>query len=151
MKSTSLFKKLRVANQNGVIDMRKLLPLLLFAGVAAISGCADGVASSSLGSSSITYEGESAFRVYDVTMDRATEKPLSLKFDMEFTAKNGEPICDKERRHELCFELHPDLSNLIGDGYGFVHFFFYDMECTQFVELDDIATCDLNLFYYVTG
>jgi hypothetical protein len=25
------------------------------------------------------------------------------------------------------------------------------MECTQFVELDDIATCDLNLFYYVTG
>ena len=151
MKSTSLFKKLRVANQNGVIDMRKLLPLLLFAGVAAISGCADGVASSSLGSSSITYEGESAFRVYDVTMDRATEKPLSLKFDMEFTAKNGEPICDKERRHELCFELHPDLSNLIGDGYGFVHFFFYDMECTQLVKFGDIATCDLNLFYYVTG
>ena len=150
MKSTSLFKKLRVANQNGVIDMRKLLPLLLFAGVAAISGCADGAVNSSA-PSSIVYEGESTFRVYDVTMDRATEKPLSLKFDMEFTAKNGEPICDKERRDELCFELHPDLSNLIGDGYGFVHFFFYDMECTQFVELDDIATCDLNLFYYVTG
>ena len=131
--------------------MRKMLPLLLFAGVAAISGCADGAASSSLVPSSIAYEGESTFRVYDVAMDRATEKPLSLRFDMEFTAKNGEPICDKERRHELSFELHPDLSNLIGDGYGFVHFFFYDMECTQFVESDDIATCDLNLFYYVTG
>ena len=150
MKSTSLFKKLRVANQNGVIDMRKLLPLLLFAGVAAISGCADGAVNSSA-PSSIIYEGESVFRVYDVTMDRATEKPLSLKFDMEFTAKNGEPICDKERRDKLCFELEPDLSNLIGDGYYYIHFFYYDLECTQPVKYGDIATCDLNLFYYVTG
>ena len=151
MKSTSLFKKLRVANQDGVIDMRKLLPLLLFAGVAAISGCADGAASSSLGSSSITYEGESVFRVYEVTMDRETEKPVKLEFDMEFTAKNGEPIADKKRGDELRFKLNPDLSKLTGDGYYYIHFFYYDLECTKFVKFDDVATCDLNLFYYVTG
>lgn len=151
MKLTSFFKKLRVANQNGVIDLRKLLPLLLFAGVVAISGCADDAASSSLGSSSITYEGESTFRVYEVTMDRKTEKPVKLEFDMEFTAKNGEPICDKERRDKFYFELEPDLSNLIGDGYYYIDFFYYDIECTRFVKFDDVATCDLNLFYYVTG
>lgn len=151
MKSRSLFKKLRVANQNGVIDMKKLLPLLLFAGVAAISGCADGAASSSLGSSSITYEGESTFRVYEVTMDRETKKPVKLDFDMEFTAKNGEPIADKKRSDELRSKLTPDLSDLIGDGYYYIDFFYYDIECTQFVELDDIAICDLNLFYHVTG
>jgi hypothetical protein len=131
--------------------MRTALKPLFVTALALLVSCAPEAKALSSEASSAAYEGESTFRVYDVTMDRATEKPLSLKFDMEFTAKNGEPICDKERRHELCFELHPDLSNLIGDGYGFVHFFFYDMECTQFVELDDIATCDLNLFYYVTG
>ena len=131
--------------------MRTALKPLFVTALALLTSCAPKAEALSSEASSAAYEGESTFRVYDVTMDRATEKPLSLKFDMEFTAKNGEPICDKERRHELYFELHPDLSNLIGDGYGFVHFFFYDMECTQFVGYDDIATCDLNLFYYVTG
>ena len=151
MKSTSLFKKLRVANQNGVIDMRKLLPLLLFAGVAAISGCADGAASSSLGSSSITYEGESTFRVYEVTKDWYTGEVTSARFDIEFKSKNGEPIADKKRGDELRFKLNPDLSKLTGDGYYYIHFFYYDLECTKFVKFDDVATCDLNLFYYVTG
>ena len=84
-------------------------------------------------------------------MDRETEKPVKLEFDMEFTAKNGEPIADKKRSDELRSKLTPDLSNLIGDGYYYIDFFYYDIECTQFVELDDIATCDLNLFYYVRG
>ena len=150
MKSTSLFKKLRVANQNGVIDMRKTLPLLLLVGVALVSACTDGAVNSST-PSSIVYEGESVFRVYEVTMDRETEKPVKLEFDMEFTAKNGEPIADKKRSDELRSKLTPDLSNLIGDGYYYIDFFYYDIECTQFVELDDIATCDLNLFYYVRG
>ena len=150
MKSTSLFKKLRVANQNGVIDMRKLLPLLLLVGVALVSACTDGAVNSSV-PSSIVYEGESTFRVYEVTMDRETKKPVKLDFDMEFTAKNGEPIADKKRSDELRSKLTPDLSNLIGDGYYYIDFFYYDIECTQFVELDDIATCDLNLFYYVRG
>ena len=150
MKSTSLFKKLRVANQSGVIDMRKTLPLLLLVGVALVSACTDGAVNSSV-PSSIVYEGESVFRVYEVTMDRETEKPVKLEFDMEFTAKNGEPIADKKRSDELRSKLTPDLSNLIGDGYYYIDFFYYDIECTQFVELDDIATCDLNLFYYVRG
>ena len=150
MKSTSLFKKLRVANKNGVIDMRKALPLLLLVGVALVSACTDGAVNSSV-PSSIVYEGESVFRVYEVTMDRETEKPVKLEFDMEFTAKNGEPIADKKRSDELRSRLTPDLSNLIGDGYYYIDFFYYDIECTQFVELDDIATCDLNLFYYVRG
>ena len=130
--------------------MRKTLPLLLLVGVALVSACTDGVVNSSV-PSSIVYEGESVFRVYEVTMDRETEKPVKLEFDMEFTAKNGEPICDKERRDKLRFELEPDLSNLIGDGYYFIHFLYYDLECTQFVKYSDIATCDLNLFYHVTG
>ena len=150
MKSTSLFKKLRVANQNGVIDMRKTLPLLLLVGVALVSACTDGAVNSSV-PSSIVYEGESTFRVYEVTMDGETKKPVKLDFDMEFTAKNGEPIADKKRSDELRSKLTPDLSNLIGDGYYYIDFFYYDIECTQFVELDDIATCDLNLFYYVRG
>ena len=150
MKSTSFFKKLRVANQNGVIDMRKTLPLLLLVGVALVSACTDGAVNSSV-PSSIVYEGESTFRVYEVTMDRETKKPVKLDFDMEFTAKNGEPIADKKRSDELRSKLTPNLSNLIGDGYYYIDFFYYDIECTQFVELDDIATCDLNLFYYVRG
>lgn len=131
--------------------MKTVFKPLFVAALALLTSCAPKAEALSSEAFSAAYEGESTFRVYDVTMDRATEKPLSLRFDMEFTVKNGEPICDKERRDKLYFELEPDLSNLIGDGYGFVHFFFYDMECTQFVKSHDIATCDLNLFYYVTG
>ncbi|MBP5091170.1 MAG: hypothetical protein J6328_01230 [Bacilli bacterium] len=130
--------------------MRKTLPLLLFVGVAAISGCADGAVNSSA-PSSIVYEGESTFRVYEVTKDWYTGEVISARFDIEFKTKNGEPIADKERGDELRFKLHPDLSKLTGDGGYFVHFFYYDIECTQFVKFDDIATCDLNLFYYITG
>ena len=125
-------------------------PLFVTA-LALLTSCAPEAEALSSEASSAAYEGESTFRVYEVTMDRETEKPVKLEFDMEFTAKNGEPICDKERRDKLHFELEPDLSNLIGDGYYYIDFFYYDIECTQFVELDDIATCDLNLFYYVTG
>ena len=125
-------------------------PLFVTA-LALLASCAPEAKALSSEAFSAAYEGESTFRVYDVTMDRATEKPLSLRFDMEFTAKNGEPICDKERRDKLYFELEPDLSNLIGDGYYYIHFFYYDLECTQPVKYGDRATCDLNLFYYVTG
>lgn len=131
--------------------MRTALKPLFVTALALLASCAPEAEALSSEASSAACEGESTFRVYEVTMDRETEKPVKLEFDMEFTAKNGEPICDKERRDKLYFELEPDLSNLIGDGYGFVHFFFYDMECTQFVKFGDIATCDLYLFYYVTG
>ena len=150
MKSTSLFKKLRVANQNGVIDMRKALPLLLLVGVALVSACTDGAVNSSV-PSSIVYEGESVFRVYEVTKDWYTGEVTSARFDIEFKSKNGEPIADKKRGDELRFKLNPDLSKLTGDGGYFIHFFYYDIECTKFVKFDDVATCDLNLFYYVTG
>ena len=150
MKSTSLFKKLRVANQNGVIDMRKTLPLLLLVGVVLVSACTDGAVNSSV-PSSIVYEGESVFRVYEVTKDWYTGEVTSARFDIEFKSKNGEPIADKKRGDELRFKLNPDLSKLTGDGYYYIHFFYYDLECTKFVKFDDVATCDLNLFYYVTG
>ena len=146
----SLFKKLRVANQNGVIDMRKTLPLLLLVGVVLVSACTDGAVNSSV-PSSIVYEGESVFRVYEVTKDWYTGEVTSARFDIEFKSKNGEPIADKKRGDELRFKLNPDLSKLTGDGYYYIHFFYYDLECTKFVKFDDVATCDLNLFYYVTG
>ena len=131
--------------------MRTALKPLFVTALALLASCAPEAEALSSEASSAAYEGESVFRVYEVTMDRETEKPVKLEFDMEFTAKNGEPICDKERRDKLYFELEPDLSNLIGDGYYFIHFLYYDLECTQFVKYGDIATRDLNLFYYVTG
>ncbi|MCR5091153.1 MAG: hypothetical protein K6B51_00405 [Bacilli bacterium] len=131
--------------------MRTALKPLFVTALVLLASCAPQAEALSSEAFSAAYEGESTFRVYEVTMDRETEKPVKLEFDMEFTAKNGEPICDKERRDKLHFELEPDLSNLIGDGYYFIHFLYYDLECTKFVKFDDIATCDLNLFYYVMG
>jgi hypothetical protein len=86
-----------------------------------------------------------------VTKDWYTGEVISARFDIEFKSKNGEPIADKKRGDELRFKLNPDLSKLTGDGGYFIHFFYYDIECTKFVKFDDVATCDLNLFYYVTG
>ncbi|MBQ4182943.1 MAG: hypothetical protein II619_05250, partial [Bacilli bacterium] len=119
-------------------------------GVALVSACTAGAVNSSV-PSSIVYEGESVFRVYEVTKDWYTGEVTSARFDIEFKSKNGEPIADKKRGDELRFKLNPDLSKLTGDGYYYIHFFYYDLECTKFVKFDDVATCDLNLFYYVTG
>ncbi len=100
--------------------------------------------------SSVQYEGESTMRVYQVTIDWETKKPVSARFDMEFAAKNGEPIADLDRRIELESQLKPDRSKLTGDGIYFIDCFYYDLDCKVFVGLDDIATENLNLFYYVT-
>ena len=81
--------------------MRSKVNLFLTVGVASLASCGAPVQNSSevktSFSSSVQYEGESTMRVYEVTMDRYTDRPISAKFDMEFTAKNGEPIADRER------------------------------------------------------
>lgn len=123
--------------------------------IASLASCGAPVQNSSevktSFSSSVQYEGESTMRVYQVTLDRYTDKPISARFDMEFTAKNGEPIADRERRDALDFELDPDLSELTGDGYYCIFYFYYDIDCTTFVDFSDIATKNLNLFYYISG
>lgn len=123
--------------------------------IASLASCGAPVQNSSevktSFSSSVQYEGESTMRVYQVTLDRYTDKPISARFDMEFTAKNGEPIADRERRDALGFELDPDLSELTGDGYYCIFYFYYDIDCTTFVDFSDIATKNLNLFYYISG
>lgn len=123
--------------------------------IASLASCGAPVQNSSevktSFSSSVQYESESTMRVYQVTLDRYTDKPISARFDMEFTTKNGEPIADRERRDALGFELDPDLSELTGDGYYCIFYFYYDIDCTTFVDFSDIATKNLNLFYYISG
>ena len=80
-------------------------------------------------SPSIQYEGESTMRAYKVTIDWETKKPVSARFDMEFVAKNGEPIADLDRRIELESQLKPDRSKLTGDGIYFIDCFYYDLDC----------------------
>ena len=87
-------------------------------------------------------------RVYQVMMDMETSKPLSARFDMEFTAKNGEPIMDLDKRNRLRSELNPDLSCVTSEAYS-IDGYFYDLDCKNFVWFDDIATENLNLFYCV--
>ena len=135
--------------------MRKTLPLLIIACLSSLASCSpsrqsDSESAASPIPSSIHYEGESTMRVYQVIMDMETLRPLSARFDMEFTAKNGEPIADLDRRNELESQLKPDRSNLIGDGLYIYHCFYYDLDCRVFVGLDDIAVENLNLFYYLT-
>ena len=135
--------------------MRSKVNLFLTVGVASLASCGAPAQNSSevktSFSSSVQYEGESTMHVYEVTMDRYTDKPISARFDMEFTAKNGEPIADRERWDALGDELDPDLSKLTGDGYYHIFYFYYDIDCTRFVEFSDISTHDLNLFYYISG
>jgi hypothetical protein len=131
--------------------MSKALNPLFVTALALLASCAPEAEALSSEASSAAYEGESTFRVYEVTKDWYTGEVISARFDIEFKSKNGEPIADKKRGDELRFKLNPDLSKLTGDGGYFIHFFYYDIECTKFVKFDDVATCDLNLFYYVTG
>ena len=135
--------------------MRKTLPLLIIACFSSLASCSpsrqsDSESAASPISSSVQYEGESTMRVYQVTIDWATKKPVSARFDMEFTAKNGEPIMDLEKRNRLRSELNPDLSCVTSEPYH-IDCFFYDLDCKNFVWFDDIATVNLNIFYYLTG
>ena len=134
--------------------MKNKVKLLLTVGIALLASCGtqlhDSSDANAPASSSVQYEGESTMRVYQVTFERGSRKPISARFDMEFTAKNGEPIADRERNRELYYKLDPDLSNVLGGGYS-VLYFYYDIDCNNFVEFSDIATQDLNLFYYVIG
>ena len=132
-----------------LLNMRKITPLLIIACFSSLASCSPSRQSDSGESSSIHYEGESTMRVYQVIMDMETLRPLSARFDMEFTAKNGEPIADLDRRNELESQLKPDRSNLIGDGLYIFYCFYYDLDCRMFVGLDDIAVENLNLFYYL--
>lgn len=133
-----------------LLNMRKTLPLLIIACFSSLASCSpDSGSAASPIPSSVQYEGESTMRVYQVIMDMETLEPLSARFDMEFTAKNGEPIADLDRRKELESQLKPDRSNLIGDGLYIFYCFYYDLDCRMFVGLDDIAVENLNLFYYL--
>ena len=136
-----------------LLNMRKTLPLLIIACFSSLASCSpsrqsDPESAASPISSSVQYEGESTMRVYQVTIDWATKKPVSARFDMEFTAKNGEPIMDLEKRNRLRSELNPDLSCVTSEPYH-IDCFFYDLDCKNFVWFDDIATENLNLFYCV--
>ena len=131
--------------------MRRTVFLLV--GALTLASCSpsrqsDSESAASPISSSVQYEGESTMRVYQVTIDWATKKPVSARFDMEFTAKNGEPIMDLEKRNRLRSELNPDLSCVTSEPYH-IDCFFYDLDCKNFVWFDDIATENLNLFYCV--
>ena len=133
--------------------MRKITPLLIIASFSSLASCSpsrqsDSESAASPIPSSVQYEGESTMRVYQVTIDWATKKPVSARFDMEFTAKNGEPIVDLDKRNRLRSELNPDLSCATSEAYT-IDCFFYDLDCKNFVWFDDIATENLNLFYCV--
>ena len=135
--------------------MKNTHKLLLISSIMSLCSCTSPAQNSSAQSgfkiSSTQYEGESTVRIYQVTFDWDGKKPVSARLDMEFTAKNGEPIADRERWDALGDELDPDLSKLTGDGYYHIFYFYYDIDCTRFVEFSDISTHDLNLFYYISG
>ena len=111
-----------------------------------------GSSSSSKSVAATSYEGESTMYVYEVFMNRQTNIPEGARFDTTFTVKNGEPIIKRERFHEYDQMLNPDLTRLGGLGTGglSLHGFYYDFDCTEFVDFDDIAVKDLSLFYYVS-
>lgn len=127
--------------------MRNTLPFLIITSFSLLASCSPSRQSDSI-SSSVQYEGESTVRVYQVMMDMETSKPLSARFDIEFTAKNGEPIMDLDKRNRLRSELNPDLSCVTSEAYS-IDGYFYDLDCKNFVWFDDIATENLNLFYCV--
>jgi len=98
-----------------------------------------------------SYEGESTVNVYEVFMDRETGIPEGAKYDISFKVKNGEPIAEREKYQEYQAMLHPDLARLGGGSGAYsIHCFYYDFECTSFVNFSDIATKDINLFYYAS-
>lgn len=120
--------------------------------VAEESGLSQSDSSSSSESVATTsYEGESTMFVYEVFMNRQTNIPEGARFDTTFTVKNGEPIIRRGETATYDRLLNPDLSRVLGGtGAYFINSFFYDFECTQFVDFDDIAVKDLSLFYYVS-
>ena len=133
--------------------MRKITPLLIIASFSSLASCSpsrqsDSESTASPIPSSVQYEGESTVRVYQVMMDMETLKPLSARFDMEFTAKNGEPIADSDKYGELFETIDPVMGR---GGYYSMHGFYYDLDCTKRIQFDDLATHDINIFYYLTG
>ena len=133
--------------------MRKTLPLLIIACFSSLASCSpsrqsDPESAASPIPSSIQYEGESTMRVYQVTIDWTTKKPVSARFDMEFKAKNGEPIADSDKYGELFETIDPVMGR---GGYYSMHGFYYDLDCTKRIQFDDVATHDINIFYYLTG
>lgn len=98
-----------------------------------------------------SYEGESTMYVYEVFMDKYRKVPEGARFDTTYTVKNGEPIMERESYESYQKMLSPDLDRLAGGtGSIYVHYFYYDFECKMPVEFGEIATKDLNLFYYTT-
>ena len=120
--------------------------------VAEESGLLQNESSSSSESVALTsYEGESRVNVYEVYMDRNTGIPEGAKYDISFKVKNGEPIVERGKYSEYQAMLHPDLTRLGGGSGAYsIHCFYYDFECTSFVNFSDIATKEINLFYYAS-
>ena len=89
--------------------------------------------------------------VYESTVSGVNHKAQKAMFDITFTVKNGEPIFGSmERMEEVERSLNPDLTQVTGDAYH-ISSFYYDIDCTKWVGLEDIATESLNLFYFVRG
>lgn len=107
--------------------------------------------SSSASTTSISYEGESTMYVYESVKLQNTERVQSIRLDISFTVKNGEPIIGTAERYNEIRSLLTPLGPTYGDGYYYIYFLYYDMNCTQEVGFSDIATKDTDLFYFIRG
>lgn len=139
--------------------MKNIRNALLIAVTLSLSTCSSPIKESvfSLESSSssevpaTSYQGESTMYVYESTVSGVNHKAQKAMFDITFTVKNGEPIFGSmERMEEVERSLNPDLTQVTGDAYH-ISSFYYDIDCTKWVGLEDIATESLNLFYFVRG
>lgn len=138
--------------------MKKIKNTLLIAIALSLSACSTPIKESvsSLESSSFevpatSYQGESTMYVYESTISGVNHKAQKAILDITFVVKNGEPIFGSiEKMEEVERSLNPDLTQVTGDAYH-ISSFYYDIDCTRWIGLEDIATESLNLFYYVRG
>ena len=138
--------------------MKKIKNTLLIAIALSLSACSTPIKESvsSLESSSFevpatSYQGESTMYVYESTISGVNHKAQKAILDITFAVKNGEPIFGSiEKMEEVERSLNPDLTQVTGDAYH-ISSFYYDIDCTRWIGLEDIATESLNLFYYVRG
>lgn len=138
--------------------MKNIKNTLLIAIALSLSACSTPIKESvsSLESSSFevpatSYQGESTMYVYESTISGVNHKAQKAILDITFAVKNGEPIFGSiEKMEEVERSLNPDLTQVTGDAYH-ISSFYYDIDCTRWIGLEDIATESLNLFYYVRG
>ena len=136
--------------------MKNTHKLLLISSIMSLCSCASPAQNSSAQSgfkiSSTQYEGESTVRIYQVTFDWDGKKPVSARLDMEFIAKNGEPIADSARYGLLMREISPVMVRKGHDSFSGLYGvcgFYYDFDCTEKIGYEDVATHDLDIYYFL--